>query len=180
MAKLTFVLGIIGILLGTAGLGVGYIAWENQADLQTRLINVESQDNQSTSYHVWSTYEEAIFTPTELIFQSLPNMSQIIDISDPVSLYLIFTTSAKIIPEPSSFSDILFYFILNNERMENPFTRVGSFQGTASYEYHSVSLTQFFNVMSPGTYNFSISVFSESAGNFIRESSLTILSFPSS
>ncbi len=173
MSKVGIALGIIGILLGTGGIGIGYLAWENQVDLQTRLENVEIQ-----SYKIWSIYLGDIFTPTELVYQTIPNMSLILELNLPVSLYLIFTTSARIIPTPSSFSDMLFYFMLDDVRMTTPFTRVGSFEGTASYEYHSVSLSHFFELISPGTYNFSISVISEYGANFIRESTFTVISFP--
>ncbi len=175
MTKVGIVLGIIGILIGSGGLVIGYLAWENQTGLQAMIDNSEYQ---LASHKIWSVYYGNIFTPDELVYQTIPNMSLNIELNLPVSLYLIFTTSTRIIPTPGSFSDMLFYFILDDVRMTNPFTRAGSYQGTASYEYHSVCLTHFFEVMSPGTYNFSVSVISEYSPNFIRESTFTITSFP--
>ncbi|MFW9930341.1 MAG: hypothetical protein ACFFD1_13175 [Candidatus Thorarchaeota archaeon] len=105
-------------------------------------------------------------------------MSLIIEFDLIYSLYLMFTTSARILPSSTSFSDIIFYFMLDGQRIQSPFTRVGSYEGMSTYEYHSVSLNHYFQAMPPGTYNFTIELISESAGNFIRESSFNIIGLP--
>ena len=99
------------------------------------------------------------------------------EIGAPVSLYLSFTSSARVLPDPASFADILFYFAMDGVRLTSPFTRVGPYQGQDTYDYHSVSLTYVIDEASPGVHNFAIVVFSETAGNFIRESTFVIISF---
>jgi hypothetical protein len=167
MGKGGVVLGIIGILIGAGGVGYGFFIWINQNNLQRTL----------DSYNIWHSSYQNVFTPPELEYVVIPNISIILEINSPVFLHLLFTSSARIIPT-SGFSDILFYFMLDGVRWQNPFTRVGSYQGTATYQYHSVILQHFLNEVTPGVYNFTISVISEYAANFIRESEFTIQSFP--
>ena len=165
MAKAGVALAIIGIIIGACGLWFGYTAWSNQADIQ------------ASPQRLWYSSSEDIFTPTALVYEIVPDMNISIDLDTPVSLHLTFTSAARILPDPASFSDILFYFVVDGVRLTSPFTRVGSYQGQANYEYHSVSMTHVIDEASPGHHSFAISVISERAGNFIRESTFTIVSF---
>ena len=180
MAKAGIALAIIGIIIGASGFWFGYTAWSNQADIQARLTGAEEQLNSQspqTPQRLWYSYSEDIFTPSELVYEVVPNMNISIDLDTPVSLHLTFTSAARILPNPASFSDILFYFAVDGVRLTSPFTRVGSYEGQATYEYHSVSMTHVIDEASPGHHDFAIVVISESAGNFIRESTFTIVSF---
>lgn len=178
MTKTGVALAIIGIILGASGIWFGYTAWSNQTDIQARLTNAEDQLNSQNIPQLWYSSNEDILTPAELDYETVPNMSISIEVDKPVSLHLTFTSSARILPDSSSFSDILFYFMVDNVRLASPFARVGCYEGTATYEYYSVSLAHVMEMSSPGTHSFTIVVISERAGNFIRESAFTIVGFP--
>jgi hypothetical protein len=177
MSKAGVALAILGIIIGASGFWFGYTAWSNQVDIQARLLGAEEQLNSQSPQRLWYSSSEDIFTPTALVYEIVPNMNISIDLDTPVSLHLTFTSAARILPDPASFSDILFYFVVDGVRLTSPFTRVGSYQGQAAYEYHSVSMTHVIDGASPGHHDFAISLISERAGNFIRESTFTIVSF---
>lgn len=178
MSRAGVALAIIGIIIGAGGFWFGYTAWSSQVEIQTRLTNVEDQLNPQSPQGFWYSSNEDIFTPTDLAYEVVPNMNISLEVGDPVSLYLSFTSSARILPDPDTFADILFYFVVDGVRLSSPFTRVGPFQGNDTYDYHSVSLTHVIDVASPGVHDFAIVVFSEIAGNFIRGSTFVIISFP--
>ena len=177
MSRAGVALAIIGIIIGASGIWFGYTAWSNQAEIQARLTNVEDQVSSQSPQGFWYSSNETIFTPTALDYEVVPNMNISMEIGAPVSLYLSFTSSARVLPDPASFADILFYFAMDGVRLTSPFTRVGPYQGQDTYDYHSVSLTYVIDEASPGVHNFAIVVFSETAGNFIRESTFVIISF---
>jgi hypothetical protein len=191
MSRAGVALAIIGIIIGASGFWFGYTAWSSQAEVQARLTdaedqlnsvqtgltNVEDQLNSQTPQGFWYSSNEAIFTPTDLDYVVVPDMNISLEIGTPVSLYLSFSSSARVLPDPASFADILFYFAVDGVRLTSPFTRVGPYQGQDTYDYHSVSLTYVIDAASPGVHNFAIIVFSETAGNFIRESTFVIISF---
>ena len=177
MSRAGVTLAIIGIIIGASGIWFGYTAWSNQAEIQARLTNVEDQVSSQSPQGFWYSSNETIFTPTALDYEVVPNMNISMEIGAPVSLYLSFTSSARVLPDPASFADILFYFAMDGVRLTSPFTRVGPYQGQDTYDYHSVSLTYVIDEASPGVHNFAIVVFSETAGNFIRESTFVIISF---
>ncbi|MFX1263402.1 MAG: hypothetical protein ACFFAZ_15080 [Promethearchaeota archaeon] len=178
MSKAGVALAIIGIIIGASGFWYGYTAWSGQAEIQARLTNVEDQLNSQSPQGFWYSSNEAIFTPTDLTYEVVPNMTISLEIGAPVSLYLSFTSSARTLPNPATFADILFYFMVDGVRLTNPFTRVGPYEGQDTYDYHSVSLTHVIDEAAPGVHDFTIVVFSEMAGNFIRASTFVIISFP--
>jgi hypothetical protein len=178
MSRAGVALAIIGIIIGAGGFWFGYTAWSSQAEVQTRLTNVEDQLNSQSPQGFWYSSNEDIFTPTDLSYEVVPNMTISLEIDAPVSLYLSFSSSARILPNPATFADILFYFMVDGVRLTNPFTRVGPYEGQDTYDYHSVSLTHVIDEASPGVHDFTIVVFSEMAGNFIRASTFVIISFP--
>ncbi|MFW9930340.1 MAG: hypothetical protein ACFFD1_13170 [Candidatus Thorarchaeota archaeon] len=51
MTKVATVIGLIGILLGAGGLGLGFLVWSNQNDIQTNLtqLNSDIQSNPNRS-----------------------------------------------------------------------------------------------------------------------------------
>jgi len=51
-----------------------------------------------------------------------------------------FSASTKILPDPISYADILFYFMIDGVRLVNPYARVGPYEGQATYNYLSVCL----------------------------------------
>jgi hypothetical protein len=161
MGKGGTILGIIGLLIGAGGLGMGLINWTAQSQVR-----------------IWNDYEPNYFTAPDLSFETIPNLYVIVDLSSPVQLYVTFSASTKILPSPGNFADILFYFMVDGTRLLNPYTRVGPYDGTSTYEYLSVCL-QYFNALFPaGRHNISIAYFSETGGNVIRECLLTAQSYP--
>ena len=165
MGKGGTLLGILGILLGAGGLGFGFINFVNQPTIPN-----EPQ---------WYSYYETPFTPSpSLLYFPIPNISIVFELSTPMSLHLLFTCSAKCFGNPLSYSDLFFYFVINDvQQTDFPWTRVGAYKANLTEaEYYSVSL-QHFDVFAPGVYNITVVVLSEQVGNFIRESTLWIRSY---
>ena len=161
MGKAGIILGIIGILIGSVGLGFGFITWINQSQV-----------------NIWNDYEPDYFTAPDLSYEAIPDLYVIVDLRAPVQLYVTFSASTRILPDPVSFADIFFFIMIDGTRLLNPFTRVGPYRGTSTYDYHSVTL-QYFNASFPaGRHNISIAYWSETAGNVIRECLLTVQSYP--
>ncbi len=165
MAKSGAVLGILGILIGVGALGIGVVNWMNQPTIPY-------------TPH-WYTYYDSEFYPSpELIYFSIPNISIVFELGSPMSLHLLFTCSARCLGDAASFSDLFFYFMINDVRqLDMPWARVGSYQSNTNYEYYNVSLQHYIDVMPPGIYNFTVVVMTERVANFIRESSFWIQSF---
>ncbi|MFX0104808.1 MAG: hypothetical protein ACFE75_04905 [Candidatus Hodarchaeota archaeon] len=157
MGKGGVILGIIGIIIGTGGLAFGFVNWLDQ---QSR----------------WYSYRDLEFTPTpESVYIPIPNIPIIFQLGAPMSLHLLFTCSARCLGDPASFSDLFFYFMINDVRqIDMPWARVGSFESGSTYEYYTVSLQHYIALMHPGVYNITVVVMTEWVGNFIRESSFWI------
>ena len=161
MGKGGNILGIIGILIGAGGLGFALITWTNQSQV-----------------NIWNDYESDYFTAPDLSYDTIPDLYVIVDLRSSVQLYVTFSASTKILPDPISFADIIFYIMIDGTRLLNPYTRVGPYNGTSTYDYHSVTL-QYFNASFPaGRHNISIAFWSETVGNVIRECLLTVQSYP--
>lgn len=163
MAKGGIILGIIALILGAGGLGFGFITWINQGD--TYIYHGSAE--------YWYDYKEEIYTPTSGIYVTVPDLYVIFFLNSSATVHMLFTTSTRILPDPVSYADMLFYFWIDGVRLFDPFTRAGPFQGTATYQYYPVAL-QHSLTLSAGTHNVSISVISETAGNFMRSSSLAV------
>ncbi|MFW9823760.1 MAG: hypothetical protein ACFFE4_12530 [Candidatus Thorarchaeota archaeon] len=164
MGKGGVILGILGILLGAGGIGFGVLNWMNQP-----VGMVEPQ---------WYSYSNDIFTPTPAaVYLPIPNISIVFELGKPMSLHLLFTCSARCLGDAASFSDFIFYFMINGIRQTDmPWARVGSYQSNTNYEYYTVSLQHYIDAMPPDVYNITVVVLSERVGNFVRESSLWIRS----
>ncbi|MHA2283424.1 MAG: hypothetical protein ACXAC5_21500 [Promethearchaeota archaeon] len=164
MGKGGALLGIIGILLGAGGIGFGVINWMNQP-----VIPHEPQ---------WYSYHDSNFAPTpEAVYFPIPNISIVFELGRPMSLHLLFTCSARCHGNSTTFSDLFFYFMINDVRqIDMPWARVGSFESNTNYEYYTVSLQHYIEIVPPGVYNITVVVLTEQVGNFIRESSLWIRS----
>jgi hypothetical protein len=156
MAKSGIILGVIALLLGASGLGFGLIVWIDQS---------------KTDF--WYDYEPDIFTPTAIEYETVSELYVIVSLDAPAIVHILFTTSTRILPDPLTFADMLFYFWIDGERLINPFTRAGPFEGDATYQYVPVSL-QHSQILSAGVHNISVVVFSETAGNLMRESALAV------
>lgn len=165
MAKSGAVLGIIGILLGVGGIGFGVVNWMNQASIPHEPH--------------WYQYNDNEYTPTPAgVYIPIPNISIVFELGAPMSLHIIFTASARCLGDPVSFSDLLFYFMINDVRKTDmPWARVGSYESNTNYEYYSVSLQHYIDLVTPGVYNFTVVILTERVGNFIREYSLWIKSY---
>ncbi|MHA1916149.1 MAG: hypothetical protein ACW986_19200 [Promethearchaeota archaeon] len=164
MAKSGAVFGIIGILLGIGGLGFGVVNWMNQPT-----IPYEPQ---------WYSYRSSEFYPNPaMIYFPIPSIAIEFELGAPMAIHLLFTCSARCYADPVSFSDLFFYFMINDvQQLTMPWARVGSHEGTSDSDYYSVSLQHNIDLLTPGVYNITVVVLTERVGNFIRQSSLLIQS----
>ena len=97
MAKGGVILGIIALLLGAGGLGFGIINWMNQPEPH------------------WYSYHDNEFYPSPIAtYLPIPNISITFSLDKPMSLHLLFTCSARCLGDPISFSDLIFYFMIND------------------------------------------------------------------
>ena len=169
MGKGGTVLGLIGILLGAGGLIFGFIAWTNQKNI----TNIQSGQN------IWYQYDENEYfsiSPT-ITYYPIPNMSIIFTLQRPVALHLLFTCSVRVIPT-ASYVTARFHFMINNVRLDYPYTRVGMYQGdSSSYDYDSVVLQHFYDAFPAGTHNITVVVYGESVNALVRECALCIQSY---
>ncbi len=156
MGKGGAIIGVIALIVGASGLGFGLITWIEQG---------------KTDF--WYDYKEAIYTPPYLEYVTVPDLYVIVRMDASATVHMIFTTSTRILPDPVTFADMIFYFWIDGVRLTNPFTRAGPYQGDATYQYFPVTL-QYSLTLSKGSHNISIVVISETAGNFIRSSSLAV------
>jgi hypothetical protein len=165
MAKSGATLGILGILLGVGGLGFGFVNWMNQPT-----IPYEPH---------WYTYNDTEFYPNPAaVYFPIPTISIVFELGAPMALHLLFTCSARCWADPVTFSDLFFYFMINDVRQINmPWARTGTHLGTSGSDYYTVSLQHYIDLITPGIYNFTVVVLTERAGNFIRQSSFWIQSY---
>jgi len=161
MGKGGVILGLIGLLLGASGLGLGVINFMNQP----------------TNYY---SYHDTEFTPNPaMVYIPIPNLALVFESGGPVSLHLLFTCSARCLGDVASYSDLWFYFMINDvQQTEMPWARTGGLESNTNYEYSTVSLQHFFTLTTPGVYNITVVVLTERVGNFIRQASLWIQSYP--
>ena len=170
MGKGGTLLGLIGILLGAGGLGFGVFIYMNQP-------TIDYSVNRPLVYY---SYHDTDYTPTPaLVHIPIPTLALIFEIEGPISLHLLFTCSARCFGDAASFSDLFFYIMINDVReTDMPWARTGGYQSNTNYEYSTVSLQHYFTLNTTGIYNITITVLTERLGNFIRESSLWIQSYP--
>ena len=170
MGKGGIILGLIGFLLGASGLGLGVINFMNQP-------TIDYSVNGPTIYY---SYRDTDYMPDpEGVYISIPNISLVFEIGGPVSLHLLFTCSARCFNDSASFSDLFFYFMINDVRQTDmPWARTGGYESNTNYEYSTVSLQHYFTLTTPGEYNITVVVLSESIPNHIREASLWIRVYP--
>ncbi|MFX1429070.1 MAG: hypothetical protein ACFFCY_02750 [Promethearchaeota archaeon] len=156
MGKGGIILGIIALILGAGGFGFGIVTWMDQGKRD-----------------FWYVYNENIFTPPHLEYVTIPDLYVIVNLDAPATVHMLFTTSTRILPDPVTFADMIFYFWIDGVRLTQPFTRAGPYQGDATYQYYPVAL-QYAQTLSAGVHNISVSVITEVAGNNIRHSSLAV------
>jgi len=160
MGKGGVILAILGLLIGAGGLGFGIINFVREPT-------------------IYYDYRDLEFTPSPIsVHIAIPTLSIVFEINGPVSIHALFTCSARTHGDVS-FSDLFFYFMLNDVRQDDwPWARTGGYQSNTNYEYSTVSLQHYFTLTTAGRYNITVTVLSERAGNFIRQSSLWIESYP--
>jgi len=170
MGKGGIILGLIALLLGAGALGLGYI---NYITPPTIDYNV----NQPVVYY---NYQSTDFTPTPVtVHIPIPSIAIVFETESPIALHLLFTCSARCLGDAASFSDLFFYFMINDVRQTAmPWARTGGYQSNTNYEYSTVSLQHYFTLTAPGIYNITVTILTERLGNFIRQSSLWIRVYP--
>ena len=167
MGKGSSILGLIGILLGAGGLGFGFMMWNTQNSMQASLA---AQD-------IWFQYDGDSFTvDTSYTYLHIPNMSIVFDLATTASIHILFTCSVVIFPVPSDYSGISFYFSVDGIRLTEPRVDIGSYQGSSTVDYFSVTFQHFIPSFSSGTHNISVMVYSSETTHFVRFCSLTIQS----
>jgi len=161
MGKGGVILGLIGLLLGASGLGLGVINFMNQPT-------------------IYYSYRDTDYMPSpEGVYIPIPTLGLVFEIGGPVSLHLLFTCSARCYGDTVSYSDLFFYFMINDvQQTDMPWARTGGYESNTNYEYSTVSLQHYFTLTTPGIYNITVVVLSESIPNFIREASLWIRVYP--
>ena len=173
MGKGGIVLGLIGLLLGAGGLGLGVINYMNQPTIPT----IDYDVNRPTIYY---SYHDTDYAPDPAaVYIPIPTLAIVFETGGPVSLHLLFTCSAMCLGDAVIFSDLFFHIMLNDVRqIDMPWARTGGYESNTTYEYSTVSLQHYFTLTIPGVYNITVTVLSERLGNFIREASLWIRSYP--
>ena len=176
MGKGGIILGLIGLLLGAGALGLGYINYMNNINY----MNPPTIDYNVNRPVVYYSYRDTDFTPTPaMVHIPIPDLELVFEIEDPVSLHLLFTCSARCYGDTVSFSDLFFYIMINDVReTDMSWARTGGYESNTNYEYSTVTLQHYFTLTTPGIYNITVTILTESAGNFIREASLWIRSYP--
>ena len=161
MGKGGIIFGLIGLLLGAGGLGFGVINFMNRPT-------------------IYYSYHGSDFMPTPILeYIPVPNLELVFEIGGPVSLHILFTCSARCYGDSVSFSDLFFYFMINDvQQTAMPWARTGGYESNTNYEYSTVSLQHYFTLTTPGRYNITVVVLSENIPNHIREASLWIQSYP--
>ena len=171
MGKGGIILGIIGIILGAGGLGFGFIIWTDQSSIQEELDKYTPRDT-------WYGYHEGIYdVDTINTYLLIPNMNLSIDLSKVCSIDLLFTCQAFTLGTGGR-SDLGFYFGIDGLIISNPNIRVGTYDGTPTTYYHSVSLEYFSEGWSVGTHNISVFFRSTVDINSIQYCALFVQSFP--
>ena len=156
MGKGGVIMGILGLLIGAGALALGFITFTNQQRMD-----------------FWYDSEVEPYYPPYVEYETIPNLYVIVELDAPSTLHILFTTSARILPNPASFADIIFYLYLDGVRLLDPYTRAGPFEGDATYQYYPVAL-QYSQIFSAGIHNISIIVWSETAGNMLRSSFIAV------
>ena len=106
MGKGGIILGLIGLLLGAGGLGFGIINFMNQPTIYY-------------SYHDMEFYPSPVST-----YVPITNIALVFEIGGQVSLHLLFTCSARCFGDAVSFSDLFFYFMINDlQQLDMPWAR---------------------------------------------------------
>ena len=161
MGKGGIILGVLALLLGAGGLGFGVVNYINQPT-------------------IYYSYQGASYTPNPAsVYIPIPNLALRFEIVGPVSLHLLFTCGARCRGDAVDYSDLFFYFMINDVRQTNmPWTRVGGYESNTNYEFSTVSLQHYFTLTTPGVYNITVVVRSERLGNIIYQASLWIRSYP--
>ena len=197
MGKGGTVLGFIGILIGAAGLGFGFIAWnslsrvdgnfdgmQNSLDLLERISNGtqirldELNATQGIS-DAWYDVDFNVFTVTPAFtLLELSNLVVLFESTSNASVVLSFTCLAKI-SLIAGFSQVFFYFKVDGVRLDHPTTNVGYYQGGSTTEYFSVNLQHFIENMAAGNHNVTMEVSTQNPVNEISEMTLLVQSFTS-
>jgi len=165
MAKGAAILGIIGILLGAGGLGFGFIAWNNQINIQQPI----------DTHVILYQYDQDIFYGNpENTYLPVNNMSIVFNIAKTSSVFVLFTCRAATYASSSNYARIWFYFALNGVRYSDPSAQVGSSYGTSNIDFHSVALQHLFKSLSSGTHNISIIIYSQEDQNYIYKCALSL------
>ena len=175
MGKGGIILGLIGLLLGAGALGLGYINYMDNLNY----TNPPTIDYNVNLPIVYYSYRDTDFIPSPaMVHMPIPNIAIVFETEGPVALHLLFTCSARCFGDAVSFSDLFFYFMINDVRQTDmPWARVGGYESNTNYEYSTVSLQHYFTLTTPGEYNITLTILTESLGNFIRESSFWIQSY---
>ncbi|MFW9882713.1 MAG: hypothetical protein ACFFG0_57350 [Candidatus Thorarchaeota archaeon] len=165
MANKGAFLGVLGILLGIGGIGFGVVNWIYQPTIPY-------------GPH-WYSYNNDQFYPSTLyVYFPIPNISIVFELERPMSLHLLFRSSAFCLGDPGSYSDLFFYFMINGvQQTEMPWTRVGSFESSTTYEYYSVTLQHYIDFLPAGIYNITVAVMTQRLGNYVREPTFWIQSY---
>jgi hypothetical protein len=160
------VLGVIGLILGAAGLGLGGFVWLNVSNLENQIINTPVQ---TTWYKENGTTFSSDPTFTYLTFSGLTIEFEL-GINE--SVYFSFMAWAHI--EPITFwSTISVYFRVDGITDTSLRAEVGTYSGDETAHF-MIPLQDVRQDLSMGVHNVTVAVYGTSTANYISDSSLLV------
>jgi hypothetical protein len=153
-------LALIALIIGAGGIGFAFYTWYTQPKAP----------------QIWGLHSPAIYVPPVLSYGMVMFIE--FDLKTNSSVQLLYTCSAQILPETSSYSDVFFKFMIDDELLNNPYTRAGPYQGQSYYDFIPVTLQHFIENMGSGYHNISVQALQEHGGDNIREHVFTITAYP--
>ena len=153
-------LAIIALLISVGSTGFTFYSWYTQPKVPL----------------FWSEVDETIFIPPLLSYETVLFIE--FELTSNHTLHLLYTGSSRILPNTISFADIIFKFKINDELLDEPFTRSGPYEGQSTYDYIPVTLQHVLENVGPGIYNISVQALTEEAGNHVRSNVFTITAYP--
>ena len=153
-------LALIALIIGAGGVGLASYLWYANPG----------------SPQFWSTSGNDIVSPAYLEYVRIITVE--FDLTKNCTLHLLYTGSTRLLPNPSSFADMIFYFAVNEDRLDEPFTRTGPYEGQDTYDYIPATLQHVIPNTGRGHYNISVICWNEGSGNTVRSNCLTVTAYP--
>ena len=160
-------LPILGILLAVSGLVLGAFTFTNVSRIDSQVTNYFARNS-------WYRYNETNFnTDPNYTYLTHPGLMVEFELEQGESVYFVFTSSAHIESNPTSWSRIFVYFRVDGIFQSDPTADVGTYQETVAHHF-SIHLQAVRDDLSAGVHNVTVVIYGESTGNYIWKSSLFV------